>query len=212
MLASTRCIAGNQTWPLRRTDMSEAESTKEFVRRLRSRDPAAAEKLFKQYGERLVRIAGKNLSRKLTGRVEGEDVVQSVFRTFFRRTAEGQFKIDTSDEIWRLLVTITLVKSRQQGRHHSAKMRDVARETQVDELYQTEAVVKEPGPEEAAVFVDQIDSLLRGLPELYCDVLRMRLAGNSAIDTAASLGVSRQTVYRALALLKKRLRDAESKI
>jgi hypothetical protein len=52
--------------------------------------------------------------------------------------------------------------------------------------------------------VDQIEGLLRGLPDLYCQVLERRLQGQAVADIAAALAVSRQTVYRALELLQRR--------
>ena len=54
-------------------------------KRLRGGDPRAAEELFARYAERLVRLAQRHLGRKVATREDGEDVVQSVFRTFFRR-------------------------------------------------------------------------------------------------------------------------------
>jgi DNA-directed RNA polymerase specialized sigma24 family protein len=72
------------------------------------------------------------------------------------------------------------------------------------------AASREPGPEEAAALVDQIEALLRGLPPLYCHILDRRLQGQPVAEIASGLGVSRQTVYRALALLQERLVDSES--
>src|SRR5262249_31300306 len=141
---------------------------------------------------------------KLAGRLDGEDVVQSVFRTFFRRCARGDFQIDSSAQIWRLLVKITVAKARAQGRYHSAARRNVAAEQDPGDGL-VEAVTEEPGPEEAADLVDQIEALLRGLPELHCRVLERRLEGHSVADIAAGLGVSRQSVYRILDLLQQRL-------
>src|SRR5438270_39264 len=81
------------------------------------------------------------------GRVNGEDVVQSVFRTFFRRCAQGEFQIDDSTRMWRLLVKITLQKARAQARHHTAEMRDVRAEAAgEDDAWLCEGVSREPGP------------------------------------------------------------------
>jgi hypothetical protein len=96
--------------------------------RLRGGDPRAAEALFDRYAVRLARLAEQHLSRKLAGRVDGEDVVQSVFRTFFHRCARGEFQIDGSAEVWRLLVRLTLRKARAQARRHLAARRDAGAE------------------------------------------------------------------------------------
>jgi RNA polymerase sigma factor (sigma-70 family) len=178
----------------------------DLVGRLRGGDPRAAEELFARYAQRLTALAEQHLSRKLATRLDGADVVQSVFRTFFRRSAAGEFRIDTSDELWRLLVQITLQKARAYGRQHTAGVRDVNAEAPGGgAAFLAEAVAHEPGPDEAAALVDQIEELLCGLPALYRDLLQLRLEGHSASDTAARLGVSRRTVHRGLQLLQQRL-------
>jgi len=183
--------------------MNAVSPIAELVERLRAGDPRAAEELFASYAQRLTCLAEQQLSRKLAARLDGADVVQSVFRTFFRRSAAGEFRIDSSGELWRLLVQITVQKARAKSRYHTAGPRDVAAEAPGALL--PEAVAHEPGPAEAAALVDQIEALLCGLPALYCELLRLRLEGYSVSDTAARLGVSRRTVHRALHLLQQRL-------
>jgi RNA polymerase sigma factor (sigma-70 family) len=178
----------------------------ELVERLRRGDPQVAAELFTRYAQRLTSLAEQQLSRKLAARLDGADVVQSVFRTFFRRSAAGEFRIDSSVDLWRLLVQITLQKARAYGRHHSADMRDVAAEAPGGGAASlAHAVAREPGPAEAAALLDQIDELLCGLPPLYCELLQLRLEGHNVCETAARLGVSRRTVHRALQLLRQRL-------
>ena len=92
--------------------MDETDPMADWMRRWSAGDPQAAELLFARYAARLTQVAEQNLSRKVAAREGGEDVVQSVFRTFFRRSAEGQFQIDTSAQLWRLLVKITVQKVR----------------------------------------------------------------------------------------------------
>jgi RNA polymerase sigma factor (sigma-70 family) len=191
--------------------MDGPSTTAELVVRLRHGDPEAAEVVFARYAQRLTHLAEQQLSRKLAARFDGADVVQSVFRTFFRRSARGEFRIDSSAELWRLLVRITLQKTRAYGRQHTAGVRDVTAEAPCGEALLLEAMTHEPGPAEAVALIDQIQDLLRGLPALYCDLLQMRLEGRSVSDTAAQLGVSRRTVHRALNLLQQRLvRSADS--
>jgi RNA polymerase sigma-70 factor (ECF subfamily) len=186
--------------------MSEAEPISTLVQRLRDGDPEAAGLVFDRYARRLARAAEQHLTRKLAGRLDGEDVVQSVFRTFFRRHAAGEFRLDTSAQLWRLLLQITLRKARFQARFHLASRRDAAAEAAGnDDIAFAEALAHEPGPAEAAALVDQIDSLLLGLPELHARVLDKRLQGYTVAEIAEQLAVSRQTVYRVLDLLQQRL-------
>ena len=55
--------------------------------------------------------------------------MQSVFKSFFRRHAEGQFDLAGWDSLWALLTVITL-KVRPQGKEYLAACRDVRREVQ----------------------------------------------------------------------------------
>lgn len=191
--------------------MDEPDPAPDMIDHPRENDPKEAEELFARYAKRLTRLAEGLLSDKLAGRLDGEDVVQSVFRTFFRRSAEGEFLIDSSAQLWRLLVKITIRKTRAKGRFHVAKLRDVRAETHGDgDEWFREAVATEPGPMEAAILVDQIESLLQGLPPLHCRVLDLRLQGHGPSEIATLLKVSRQTVHRVLALLQKRLEGAGS--
>jgi RNA polymerase sigma-70 factor (ECF subfamily) len=182
-----------------------------LVKRTLQADPWDPDEIFAHYARRLTRVAEQYLSRKLAGRLDGEDVVQSVFRTFFRRSARGEFQIDSSAQLWRLLVKMTLQKARAKGRHNTAERRDVKAEVSGDaQGWLVEATVHEPGPAEAAALVDQINVMLRGLPPIYCQILDLRLQGWNTTEIARQLGISRQTVYRALALLQQRLKDADA--
>jgi RNA polymerase sigma factor (sigma-70 family) len=186
--------------------MDEVNPIPELLKRLQGGDAQAAAQLFERYAQQLTRLAEQHLSRKVAARLGGEDVVQSVFRTFFRRCALGEFRIDHSAQLWQLLVTITLRKAGAKGRHHTAERRDVGGEAPGGaDAWLREAVSREPDPAEAAELVDQIEALLRGLPPLYCEVLQMRLEGRAVFDIAVRLGVARQTVYRALHLFQRRL-------
>jgi RNA polymerase sigma factor (sigma-70 family) len=186
--------------------MDEQDSIAGLVERWRRGDADAAAELFARYSDRLTRVAEDHLSRRVAAREGGDDIVQSVFRTFFRRCAEGQFRIDGANALWRLLVKITLLKARAKQRRHLAARRDVRAETPGGgEEWLAEVAEREPGPVEAAVLVDEIESLLHGLPPEFGQILELSLQDHSRTEAAQLLGVSRQTVYRALNLLQQRL-------
>jgi len=188
--------------------LSNDPATSGLWQRWRDGDPAAAEEIFSRYAEQLVRVAEQQLARKLAPRLDGEDVVQSVFRTFFRRAAEGQFHIDSGGQLWRLLVKITLLKTRAKARHHTAGPRDVDAERDAADWLSV-AAAREPAPEDGVMLLDLIDNLLADLPEAYRDILDMRLEGRDVTDIAARMSLSRRTVHRALSLLQHRLADLQ---
>ena len=107
---------------------SEDARVPELLQRVRDGDSQAGQELFSRYSKRLIALASQQLSQKLASRVDAEEVVQSAFRSFFRRDVRGDFKIDAGDHLWRLLVKLTLDKARAKARYHSAGMRDVGAE------------------------------------------------------------------------------------
>ena len=73
-----------------------------LMTRVPARDPDSTEAVFERYAGQLARLAEKHLSRRIAQRVEGEDVVQSVFQTFFQRAERGEFKIHSQQELCRI--------------------------------------------------------------------------------------------------------------
>lgn len=177
---------------------------------VRAGDHDATEAVFDRYARQLARLAEKHLSHRLARRVEGDDVVQSVFRTFFQRAERGEFQIRSNDQLWKLLVTITIRKTRMQARRHGAEKRDVALEA-TDPAALLAAIDREPGPDEARILDEEIDRVLRGLPSgqqaLYRRLLELKLAGHSNDEIASELGIVRRTVERMLKRLQERFGD-----
>jgi RNA polymerase sigma-70 factor (ECF subfamily) len=156
----------------------------------------------------LSRLAQQHLSSRIQPRADGEDVVQSVFRTFFVRDSQGEFDIRNSLELWRLLVTITLRKARKTWRLHTAQQRDSRRELaladeQEDWLFAN--LSREPTAVEAIVLADELNELLHGLPQEYNRLIELRLAGYTPTEAAREMGVSRPAVHRMLSRLQERL-------
>ncbi len=88
----------------------------ELMRQLRAGDATAAERIFRGYARRLIGLARSRLSENVRAKTDPEDVVQSVFRSFFTRQADGQFELATWNDLWSLLATITLRKCGHKGR------------------------------------------------------------------------------------------------
>jgi RNA polymerase sigma-70 factor (ECF subfamily) len=189
-------------------DPSTADSTA-LLRRWREGEPSAAPQLYHRYVRELVRLADRHLSRKVARRADGEDVVQSVFRTFFRRSARGEFVIDDTNQLWRLLVTLTLRKARATARFHCAARRSVGAELPrpIEDEWDPGVFARQPDPAEAVAVVDEIEATLQGLPAVHAHVLEQRLQGASVADIAAQLGLARQSVYRIVNVLQHRLRQ-----
>src|SRR5580704_10872173 len=95
---------------------------------LRKGSEQAAAQLYERYVHRLKALAAKITGKDLANRFDSEDVIQSVFRSFFERARNGLYDVPTGADLWPLLLVIALQKVRAYGTHHRAARRDVRRE------------------------------------------------------------------------------------
>src|SRR5581483_3003902 len=98
-----------------------------LVRRLRVGDEAAALNLYRRYATRLRALARAKASTAVAARVDADEVVQSVFRRFLTAAKAGRYDVPAGDDLWDLLLAITLNKVRAEERFHRAECRDVRR-------------------------------------------------------------------------------------
>jgi len=185
-------------------DQHESHVRQTLIDGLNRQDEDAVGRVFAIYSQRLARLAAGKIDRRLDRRFDGEDVVQSVFRTFLRRHELGKYEIDTDRQLWNLLVTITIFKTRSYARRHKADKRDVAVEQELPDHFSF--LADDPQPKDAIALWEEVHLVLAGLPEKAGLILAARLEGNSKSDIAENLGISRQTVHRICSLLDERLR------
>jgi RNA polymerase sigma-70 factor (ECF subfamily) len=176
-------------------------TTVHLVNRWRAGDEAAAAELFDRYAARLVALAGRGLTARVATRVAPEDVVQSVYFSFFAGAKDGRFILRESGDLWRLLAAITLNKTRRQVVWHSATKRAVGAET--DNV--ADALARDPSPAEAAALTDTVEALLRATDPAHRPVLELRLQGYGVPEIVAATGRSRASVRRVLERVKETL-------
>ena len=82
------------------------EPTDSLAHDLRAAGPAAADRVDREFRDRLGRLADALLDGRVRGRLDPEDVVQSVFKSFVRRQAADPFPVADRFELWHLLATI----------------------------------------------------------------------------------------------------------
>jgi RNA polymerase sigma-70 factor (ECF subfamily) len=160
----------------------------------------AARALFERYAERLVALARRRLGQRMARRVDAEDIVQSVFRTFFTRAKEGQFAIQAQDDLCKLLFRLTVVKTLRQMRHHRAAKRNLGQEVEPGREMPAEAesIDPEPNPEAINAFLDQLEHFLRQLRPEERQILEMRMQGFGTAEIAKQLGTYERKVFRLL--------------
>lgn len=169
----------------------------------RGQDDAATQ-LYLRYADRLLSLATKQTAGDLRTRIDPEDIVQSVFRTFFRRAAEGHYQVPEGEELWKLFLVIALNKIRTTGAWHHAAKRDTR--TTVS----TEGVQDGQTQDETSMTILNlvIEEMLAAMPESTREIIKLRIAGNEVSDIAAQLGRSKRSVERVLQEFRAKLGDS----
>jgi RNA polymerase sigma-70 factor (ECF subfamily) len=189
--------------------MTPDRSFQELMVRLRAGSPDAAARVFDRFAGRLIALARRRLDGPLRAKLDAEDVLQSVYRSFFRRCDRGEFHLDGWDGLWSLLVLLTVRKCGRQAEHYRAARRDVRREdTPVPPGLggdAWEATGREPTPEEAVVLAETVESLLRGLDGRDRAIVTLSLQGYTVAEVSDEIGRTQRTVQRVLERVRKRL-------
>ncbi len=171
-----------------------------------------ADALFNRYAGRLMVVARDRLGARLRAKVSPEDVVQSAFKSFFRRQDEFQFDHDGSDGLWGLLVVITVRKCTKWADLFGAGKRSAEREVSLNADGPAgdpwrEVAGREPGPDEAAVLSDLIERLMERLGPREQEIIALRMQGCELEEIAGQVRSSRRTVARVVAEAKDVLRE-----
>lgn len=182
--------------------MSEEQPKASIASRLRSGTDSVAAEVDEQYRARLCQLVEREMNRRFRRKEDAEDVVQSAFRTFYRRNAQGEFRIDCSADLWRLLETIT----RHKILKHVEKLGTAKRDSKREEYPDGDIVPGQgPSPEEAAIAADLIEKALAGLDDSYVAVFNLRLQRHTEEEIAAKLNCSRWSVTSKLKHIRDRL-------
>jgi RNA polymerase sigma-70 factor (ECF subfamily) len=179
--------------------MAEPHQDQSLLRLWQAGDESAAREIFERYFERLLALARRRISQRLASRVDPEDVVQSAFRTFFGRYKAGQFTIQDSEDVCKLLARITVHKTLRQIAFHKAAKRDPSQEAGQGSDGQAqllEVLDREPTPEAVNAFVDQLDHFLKQLRPEDRQILEMRMQGYNSLEIAEKLGISDRKIRR----------------
>lgn len=165
----------------------------------------AATRLYLRYADRLLALASKQCSRDLLSRVSPEDIVQSVFRTFFRRAARGSYEVPAGEELWKLFLVISLNKIRSLGSFHRAQRRDVKLTTAGAGFER--ALLVESGHDEQALAILRmvVDDALADLPATHRDIVSLRIEGHEVDEVSRRTGRAKRSVERVLQEFRKRL-------
>jgi RNA polymerase sigma-70 factor (ECF subfamily) len=173
-----------------------SNSFADFLARLRGGDDAAARELFGRFAHQLIALARRHIGG-LRHKVDPEDVVQSVYKSFFVRYGDGNLDVVNWNSLWGLLTLIAVRKCAERAAYHRAACRDAAREVsppREEAAPGPEPFGREPTPLEAAVLGETVEQLFAGLDEQERPVLELSLQGYTTREISERLGRAERTV------------------
>src|SRR5262249_10800557 len=161
---------------------------------LKAGDDAAGTEVFDRFARRLFGLVRLKLDSRLRSKVEPMDVVDSVYRTFFRRHKEGEFAFDGWKTVWSLLACITVRKCLRLRRRFMAPHRQEV-PLQTDEVDYT-CASRDPDPVEVVTASELMEALLRGLDERDRAIVELRLQEVQPGEISQQLDRPLRTVHR----------------
>jgi DNA-directed RNA polymerase specialized sigma24 family protein len=170
---------------------------------LKRGDRDAAEVLWERYFRRLAGLARARLRAAARRAADEEDVALAAFDSLCRRAEQGRFpRLSDRDDLWRLLVVITLRKAIALSERERRPRRGgeaIRLLSELDEAELERLVSDEPTPALAAEAAEQCRRLLGLLgDESLRRVALRRLEGYTNAEVAAELGCVEATVERKL--------------
>ncbi len=189
--------------------MDSHGSVSRWIRLLPSGSETAADELWRRFRPQLLGAARRLLGRSSRRVRDEEDVVVAAFHSLLRRAKAGEYpELTDRDQLWRLLLTITANKARNQVRDERRLRRrpgDAARRVlDLDHLeHDQQPVSPAPQPDLVADVMERLQRLLESLddPELRRIAIG-KLMGMSNEEIADEVQRSLSTVERRLRLIR----------
>jgi DNA-directed RNA polymerase specialized sigma24 family protein len=169
-------------------------------------DEAAAARVWERFVPRLLGLARRTLASHPRLNGFADDVVQSVFASFFQQIQAGRLAVDHRHDLWNLLGVMTVRKARRAIRKENAAKRGGGQvhnepastpETGVPPLLEAAA-----GPQWGPEFDLHAEEMLQNLPDELRTVAVLRLMGHTNAEIAQQLDWTVRKVERKLQLIR----------
>ena len=183
--------------------------------RLRGGDDAAATEVFRRFTHRLIGLARGRLDHMIRRKVDPEDILQSVYRTFFSRYAQGNLSLGSWDSLWGMLTVITVRKC-DYRRKFSAPLGETwpaklpRRPSPTWPIRELRRLARDPTPSEAARLAETVELLMRELTGREREMLALALQGCAVAEISERVARTERTVQRVLKRVRARLEEMRS--
>jgi RNA polymerase sigma factor (sigma-70 family) len=174
-----------------------------FAERLRRGESSASEELLQRYARRLRAIASRRVGCILRSKFDTEDVLQSVFGSFFAEMRSGKISVTSSHNLRGLLALMVTRKCARYAERYSSLSRDYKRESSAEGVGNNsrgswEIHDSRPLPDEIVAQADAWNMKLGKLPPLDRQVVESFMLGDSTSEIALRMRCSSRTIQRIL--------------
>jgi DNA-directed RNA polymerase specialized sigma24 family protein len=186
-------------------------SVTHWIAGVKAGDAEAARCLWEGYFQRLMTLARSNLGG-ITRGADAEDVAQSVFKSLCLGATRGKFpRLTDRDDLWVLLVAMTVHKSRDLIRREASLKRGggrVLNETALENSGEPwgsidELVGHEPTPAFAAQMAEQCQWLMSRLTDVEQRTAQLKLECFTNLEIAKQMNCGLRTVERRLDAIRR---------
>lgn len=193
--------------------MTDDDSITQWIDKLKAGDQTAAQPLWERFFHRLVGLARKKLQNAPRRAADEEDVALSAFNAFCQGAEEGRFpRLHDRDDLWRLLVVITVRKAIDQIRKKANEVRGEsafgAHGTEEEDGALEQVLSNEPTPALAAEVAEEVERFLNRLDDAELrQVAIWKMEGYTNEEIAAKLRCAIRSVERRLWVIRVLLRE-----
>jgi RNA polymerase sigma-70 factor (ECF subfamily) len=180
--------------------MSEEQTFRDLIRRVRAGEPQAATELVRQYEPEIRRAVRIRLTDPRLCRVlDSMDVCQSVMANFFVRAHAGQFDLEKPEQLLRLLVTMARNKLLDQVRKQHSGRRDSRRNEAGDEPLEAVADAGAATPSQIVSEKELVQAMRNHLTEDERLLADQRAKGRDWAEIANEFGSTPEALRKKLA-------------
>jgi len=173
----------------------------------------AESEIWQRYFPQLLALARRSLDARTRRREDEEDILQSMYTSFCARLKRGEFELEGRGDLMKLLVTMTLFKTRRAIARHRRQRRDTRRETapaqfgdEQSRVWAFEQMDKgEATPDDAVAFNEEVQRQLEALDPTLRQIVLWKLEGytNAEIASAGKLNCAERTIERKLQRIRE---------
>lgn len=189
--------------------MSDTNNVSHWIDLVKYGDSAAASRIWHHYFDRLVRSVRQRLRGQNRAVSDEEDIVLSVFDSFYAAAEQGRFPdLSDRDDLWRLLLRMSARKVIDKRRHDRRQRRGGPVEIHSlggsDETV-IEVIGDDPSPEMVLMMQESVEQFFSHFGVGHLQELAVaKLEGYSNKELAQRFECSERTIERRLHLIREK--------